>query len=223
GRLQDTVMLYNLGERYNTVLNVLCKQLGEVLHQRSTGGSGSASLSSGGPQATSADSATAAGLEDVEGVARAVLNHYRQREHIARVLDDRAVAACSMLLAVIDFVNCHQRGSYEEALELIESTNLLPLGANGDVTAATQHAEQVRTLDDAITRNFSLILLTTMDTLSRLYAGLKESPFLDAVKQANMQQLRRKARGLMVFAGMVQFRMPSDTYAKLNRMDVFMN
>ncbi|KAJ2459293.1 nuclear pore complex subunit [Coemansia sp. RSA 2424] len=223
GRLQDTVMLYNLGERYNTVLNVLCKQLGEVLHQRSTGGSGSASLSSGGPQATSADSAMAAGLEDVEGVARAVLNHYRQREHIARVLDDRAVAACSMLLAVIDFVNCHQRGSYEEALELIESTNLLPLGANGDVTAATQHAEQVRTLDDAITRNFSLILLTTMDTLSRLYAGLKESPFLDAVKQANMQQLRRKARGLMVFAGMVQFRMPSDTYAKLNRMDVFMN
>ncbi|KAJ2738994.1 hypothetical protein GGI20_006181, partial [Coemansia sp. BCRC 34301] len=58
-----------------------------------------------------------------------------------------------------------------------------------------------------------------MDTVSRLYAGLKESPFVDSVKQANMLLLRRKARGLMVFAGMVQFRMPSDTYAKLNRMD----
>ncbi|KAJ2828422.1 nuclear pore complex subunit, partial [Coemansia sp. 'formosensis'] len=153
GRLADTVLLYNLGERYNTVLNVLCKQLGEVLHQRSTGAS-----------ATTVDSAV--GLEDVEGVARAVLAHYRQREHIARVLDDRAVSTCSMLLAIIDFANCHQRGAYEEALELIESTNLLPLGANGDVSAATQHAEQVRVLDDAITRNFSLILLTTMDTLS---------------------------------------------------------
>ncbi|KAJ2899224.1 nuclear pore complex subunit [Coemansia aciculifera] len=217
GRLQDTVMLYNLGERYNTVLTVLCKQLGEVLYQRST-----STASNSSSNALNMDSASA-GLEDVEGVARAVLNHYRQREHIARVLDDRAVSACSTLLAVIDFSNCHQRGAYEEALEIIESTNLLPLGANGDVSAATQHAEQVRNLDDAITRNFSPILLTTMDTLSRLYAGLKESPFLDAVKQANMQQLRRKARGLMVFAGMVQFRMPSDTYAKLNRMDVFMN
>ncbi|KAJ2860363.1 nuclear pore complex subunit [Coemansia aciculifera] len=214
GRLADTVLLYNLGERYNTVLNVLCKQLGEVLHQRSMGSSSAAFVDS---------AAAVVGLEDVEGVARAVLAHYRQREHISRVLDDRAVSTCSMLLAIIDFANSHQRGAYEEALELIESTNLLPLGSNGDVTGATQHAEQVRTLDDAITRNFSLILLTTMDTLSRIYAGLKESPFLDAVKQANMQQLRRKSRGLMVFAGMIQFRMPSDTFAKLNRMDVFMN
>ncbi|KAJ2731141.1 nuclear pore complex subunit [Coemansia sp. BCRC 34962] len=212
GRLADTVLLYNLGERYNTVLNVLCKQLGEVLYQRSNGAS-----------TALVDSSAAAGLEDVEGVTRAVLAHYRQREHIARVLDDRAVSTCSKLLDIIDFTNCHERGAYEEALEIIESTGLLPLGANGDVSAATQHAEQVRALDDAITRNFSLILLTAMDTLSRLYAGLKESPFLDAVKQASMQQLRRKARGLMVFAGMIQFRMPSDTYAKLNRMDVFMN
>ncbi|KAJ2095376.1 nuclear pore complex subunit, partial [Coemansia sp. S142-1] len=215
GRLADTVLLYNLGERYNTVLNVLCKQLGEALYQRSMG--------STAMFVDSAATTVVVGLEDVEGVARAVLAHYRQREHIARVLDERAVSTCSMLLAIIDFVNSYQRGSYEEALEVIESTNLLPLGANGDVSAATRHAEQVRTLDDAITRNFSLILLTTMETLTRIYAGLKESPYLDGIKQANMQQLRRKARGLMVFAGMIQFRMPSDTFAKLNRMDVFMN
>ncbi|KAJ2001344.1 nuclear pore complex subunit, partial [Coemansia thaxteri] len=223
GRLADTVLLYNLGERYNTVLKVLCKQLGEVLYQRSVLGSlaQQANVAAIGDSSSSSLSG-AAGLEDVEGVARAVLAHYRQREHIARVLDSRAVSACSTLLAIIDFINCHQRGAYEEALELIESTQLLPLGGS-DVSATSQHAEQVRLLDDAITRNFSLILLTTMDTLSRLYAGLKESPFLDAVKQANMQQLRRKARGLMVFAGMIQFRMPSDTFARLNRMDVFMN
>ncbi|KAJ1762078.1 nuclear pore complex subunit, partial [Coemansia sp. RSA 1824] len=144
-----------------------------------------------------------------------------QREHIARVLDDRAVTTCNTLLTIVDFLNCHRRGAYEEALEMIERTQLLPLG--GDVSLASQHAERVRSLDDSITRNFSLILLAAMDTLSRLYAGLRESPFMDAVKQANLQTLRRKARSLMVFAGMIQFRMPSDTYAKLNRMDVFMN
>ncbi|KAI8319058.1 NIC-domain-containing protein [Martensiomyces pterosporus] len=208
GRLADTVLLYNLGERYNTVLNVLCKQLGEVLFLR---GSGAADINGGAEGA----------LEDVEGVARAVLTHYRQREHIARGLDDRAVTTCNTLLSVVDFLSSHERGAYEDALRIIEATQLIPL--SGDVASATQHAERVRVLDDAITRNFSLILLTTMDTLSRLYAGLKESPFLDAVKQANMQQLRKKARGVMVFAGMIQFRMPSDTYAKLNRMDVFMN
>ncbi|KAI9505888.1 Nup93/Nic96-domain-containing protein, partial [Coemansia spiralis] len=214
GRLADTVLLYNLGERYNTVLNVLCKQLGEVLYLRSQYSAAGSNKDGAGAFAESM------GLDDIEGVSRAVLEHYRQREHIARVLDDRAVSTCNALLAVIDFLNCYQRGAYEDALELIESTQLLPL--SGDVSTATQHAERVRSLDDSITRNFSLILLTAMDTLSRLYAGLKESPFLDAIKQANMLQLRRKARGLMVFAGMIQFRMPSETYAKLNRMDVFM-
>ncbi|KAJ2401606.1 nuclear pore complex subunit [Coemansia sp. RSA 2559] len=198
GRLADAVLLYNLGERYNTVLNVLCRQLGEALYQ-----SGSEAIA------------------EVEGVAHAVLEHYQQREHIARVLDERAVSTCATLLAVTEFIAAHTRGAYEEALELIASTQLLPL--DGDVAAAAQHAERVRTLDDSITRNFSLVLLTAMDTLSRLYSGLRESPFLDAIKQTKMQDLRRKARGLMVFAGMVHFRMPPETYAKLNRLDVFMN
>lgn len=215
GRLADTVLLYNLGERYNTVLNVLCKQLGEAMYIRCNGNSNSATTSNLMASDNSGE------LGDVEGVARAVLVHYKQRDHIARVLDTRAVSTCQTLLSVIDFYSSYQRGAYEEALQLIESTQLLPL--NGDVASATQHAEQVRSLDDAITRNFSSILLYAMDTLSRLYVGLKESPFLDSIKQANMMALRKKARGLMVFAGMVQFRMPSDTYAKLNRMDVFMN
>ncbi|KAJ2527828.1 nuclear pore complex subunit, partial [Coemansia sp. RSA 1935] len=209
GRLADTVLLYNLAERYNTVLNVLGKQLGELLYTH------------GGSNSNADNIGDAYGLDDVEGVARAVLEHYKQREHIARVLDDRAVTTCNTLLTIVDFLNCHRRGAYEEALEMIERTQLLPLG--GDVSLASQHAERVRSLDDSITRNFSLILLAAMDTLSRLYAGLRESPFMDAVKQANLQTLRRKARSLMVFAGMIQFRMPSDTYAKLNRMDVFMN
>ncbi|KAJ2159123.1 nuclear pore complex subunit [Coemansia sp. RSA 552] len=209
GRLADTVLLYNLGERYNTVLNVLCKQLGELLYVRAGNLNDTAAISGSGD------------LDDVEGVSRAVLMHYKQREHIARVLDEQAVSTCQTLLSIMDFLNSHRRGAFEEALEIIEGTQLLPLG--GDVSEAAQSAERVRGLDDSITRNFSVILLAAMDTVSRLYAGLKESPFLDAIKQANMQTLRRKARSLMVFAGMIQFRMPSDTYAKLNRMDVFMS
>ncbi|KAJ2714406.1 nuclear pore complex subunit, partial [Coemansia spiralis] len=214
GRLADTVLLYNLAERYNTVLNVLSKQLGELLYLRgcSNGATLAVDLSSPGD---------GLGLDDVEGVARAVLEHYKQREHIARVLDERSVATCNTLLLLLAFLNCHRCTAYEEALETIERTQLLPL--DGDVSLAAQHAEKVRNVDESITRNFSLILLATMDTLTQLHAGLKESPFVDAIKQANMQRLRCKARTLMAFAGMVRFRMPSDTYAKLNRMDVFMN
>ncbi|ORX69145.1 NIC-domain-containing protein, partial [Linderina pennispora] len=204
GRLTDTVMLYNLAKRHSSVLNVLSKQLGEVLFMRSNG------------RKNEADA-----LADVEGVARTVLQYYRQHDNIARDLDTNAVSTCNTLLEIIDFLRAHERGAYEQALEFVAHTGLLPL--SGDITEATQHADRIRTLDDSITKNFSLILLAAMDTLLNLYLGLKESAFLDTVKQSNMLILRQKARGLMVFAGMIQFRMPSDTYAKLNRMDVFMN
>ncbi|KAJ1726383.1 nuclear pore complex subunit, partial [Coemansia biformis] len=190
GRLADTVLLYNLGERYNTVLNVLCKQLGELLYLR-----GSTNGTSTAADVSSPSDPMVLGLDDVEGVARAVLEHYKQREHIARALEARAVATCNTLLLLLSFLNSHRCTAYEEALATIERTQLLPL--DGDVSLAGQHAEKVRNLDESITRNVSLILLATMDTLSRLYAGLKESPFVDAIKQANMLSLRRKARTLM--------------------------
>ncbi|KAJ2238018.1 nuclear pore complex subunit [Coemansia sp. RSA 485] len=212
GRLADTVLLYNLGERYNTVLAVLCKQLGEILYAY-----GNTGIISDG----SATDSTM-GLDNVEGVARAVLAHYKQREHIARSLDTRAVSTCSVLLTVMDFLAFYRKGAYENALQLIESTQLLPLNEVGAAEAG-HYAERVKMLDDAITRNFALILVSAMDTLAKLYAGLRESSFMDNVKQSGMLELRKKARCLMVFAGMIQFRMPSDTYAKLNRMDVFMN
>ncbi|KAJ2887587.1 nuclear pore complex subunit [Coemansia asiatica] len=212
GRLADTVLLYNLAERFNTVLTVLCKQLGEILY--AYGNTGSFAVS---------DNADTMGLDDVEGVARAVLLHYKQREHIAQLLDSRAVNTCSVLLTVMDFLALYRKGSYEAALQVIESTQLLPLAKTIGTAEVGQYAERVRMLDDSVTRNFALILVATMDTLTKLYAGLKESSFLDSAKQAVMLELRKKARCLMVFSGMIQFRMPSDTYAKLNRMDVFMN
>ncbi|KAJ1822828.1 nuclear pore complex subunit [Coemansia sp. RSA 2599] len=219
GRLADTVLLYNLGERYNTVLTVLCKQLGEILYIYGSNAGGGPSI--GVSSDFAADNAM--GLDDVEGVARAVLAHYKQREHIAQALDVRAVNTCSALLTVMDFLALHRKGAYENALQVIETTQLLPLGEMVGTAEVGQYAERVKMLDDAITRNFALILVSAMDTLAKLYAGLKESSFLDSVKQAGMLELRKKARRLMVFAGMIQFRMPSDTYAKLNRMDVFMN
>ena len=73
-------------------------------------------------------------------------------------------------------------------------------------------------------RNFDVILLTTMNIIYKIHGGLKESPFGDASRQQvridssqqfssvradellvsqKMNELRQKARSLMMFAGMV--------------------
>lgn len=37
-----------------------------------------------------------------------------------------------------------------------------------------------------------------------------------------MHLYRQRARALMVYSGLVQFRMPADVYAQMTRLDVFM-
>lgn len=49
-----------------------------------------------------------------------------------------------------------------------------------------------------------------MNIIYKIHLSLKESPYGDAARSAKMMALRGKARGLMMFAGMVRFRLGSD-------------
>jgi predicted esterase len=44
-----------------------------------------------------------------------------------------------------------------------------------------------------------------------------------AVDADTVAQLREQSRAIIIFAGMIPFRIPSDTNARLVRMDVFMS
>lgn len=66
-------------------------------------------------------------------------------------------------------------------------------------------AEDLNSVDDAIVRNLDVVLVATMTVLYKLHQQLKDSPFGgDQSRQQKMQELRAKARSLMMFAGMVR-------------------
>jgi nuclear pore complex protein Nup93 len=52
---------------------------------------------------------------------------------------------------------------------------------------------------------------------------LKESPYGDASRQQKMNDVRKKARALMMYAGMLRYRLSGDTYSHLTRLDVFLH
>lgn len=60
----------------------------------------------------------------------------------------------------------------------IESVNLIPL--HSDLVLIIRAAEEFKDLDEAIVRNFDIILLNTMQGVYRLHQELKESVFGDA-------------------------------------------
>jgi len=95
---------------------------------------------------------------------------------------------------------------------------LIPL--SGDITKTTRRAEEFRDLHEALQKNLQIYLPLTMDALSGVHQRVKSSMVADATKQMTLATIRKKSRSLMVFAGILKYRMSPDVYSYLARLDV---
>lgn len=119
----------------------------------------------------------------------------------------------------------------------MESTDLVPL--DGDVAKITRRAEEFRDLPEALQRNLQTFLTLTMDALATTHQKVKNSMVAEATKQMvrtytcspvdgrlltetlqTLATLRKKSRSLMIFAGILKYRMSPDVYSYLARLDV---
>jgi nuclear pore complex protein Nup93 len=119
----------------------------------------------------------------------------------------------------------------------MESTDLIPL--DGDVAKITRKAEEFKDLHDALQRNLQVYLPLTMDALAAIHQSVKNSATAQATRQMvctgmshhflcnltvfpfqTLTSLRKKSRSLMIFAGILKYRMSPDVYSYLARLDV---
>jgi len=125
---------------------------------------------------------------------------------------------------------------HHDTLQAIESSGLLPF--DGDVQGVTKKTESFKDHDEAITRNLSHILLLAMNILHGMHGKAKHALFGEGSRQAvssslpelpcslniystqTLVEIRKRARSLMMFAGMQRYRMSADIYAQLTRLDV---
>ncbi|KAI5989751.1 nucleoporin-interacting protein NIC96 [Pisolithus albus] len=193
-RIPEAIKLYSLAGDYATVIACLAQALGNTL-----------SL----PMAENEKGKT------VEKTAIEILKHY---ERMNRAVGKEREAAVR-LLRVREAINAKNAGRPDVALDIMESTDLIPL--DGDVAKITRRAEEFKDLHDALQRNLQIYLPLTMDCLAALHQSIKTSSAItEATRQMSLTTLRKKARSLMVFAGILKYRMSPDVYSYLARLDV---
>jgi len=224
-RFSEAILLYNLAEEYDAVIAVLNVELGNALAKPA----GAASASTAGlPEGFKGTVGMAAGHEDVALVAKSILEHYDRAAGMGGKVSRRRRETCEVLMRLKEAMSLYESGKLEQALQVrvlsrvlfrltdpggaltrsprpqtIESTNLIPL--HSDLVHLIRAAEDLASVDDAIVRNLDALLVATMTVLYRLHQQLRESPYgADPSRQQRMQELRGKARSLMMFAGMVR-------------------
>ncbi|GAA5894119.1 hypothetical protein JCM6882_007988 [Rhodosporidiobolus microsporus] len=221
-RFSEAILLYNLAEEYDAVISVLNVELGNSLSRPSTSSAPSTSVANAGKVGLAA----AAAQEDVVAVAKSILEHYDRSAGMGGKVSRKRRETCECLMRLKEAMGMFERGELEAALATIESTSLLPLSPHSstDLVSLIRQAESLPSLDDALVRNLDVVLVATMTILYRLHQQLRESPYgADGSRVQKMEELRARARGVMMFAGMLRYRLTNDTYSTLTKLDVYLN
>ncbi|TFK47932.1 nucleoporin-interacting protein NIC96 [Heliocybe sulcata] len=158
--------------------------------------------------------ASAQGDKALEQTAGEILRHY-ERTNKAAGKDREAVVR---LLRIREAMGAKEAGRPEVALEIMEGMELVPL--DGDVAKITKRAEEFKDLHEALQRNLHTYLVLVVDALAAAHQKVKNSVAPEATKKTQLASLRRKSRSLIMFAGMLKYRMSPDVYSYLARVDV---
>ncbi|KAF9456680.1 nucleoporin-interacting protein NIC96 [Collybia nuda] len=191
-RISEAIKLYNLAGDYSTVISCLAQSLGNTIAQPS-------------PDEKA---------RSTEKTAADILRHYeRTNRAVGRDRD-----AVIRLLRIREAMDAKNSGRPEAALDIMESTDLIPL--SGDVAKITRRAEEFKDLHESLQRNLQTYIPLTMDALAGVHQKAKSSVIADATRQMTLASVRKKSRSLMIFAGILKYRMSPDVYSYLARLDV---
>ncbi|KAF5377189.1 hypothetical protein D9615_006450 [Tricholomella constricta] len=191
-RIAEAIKLYNLAGDYSTVVSCLAQALSNTIYK---------------PSPEEKDRA-------LEKTAIDIIRHY-ERTNRAAGKDREAVVR---LLRIREAKDQLAAGKSEVAIDILESTELIPL--SGDVAKITRRAEEFKDLHEALQRNLQTYLPLTMEALAGVHQKVKSSIVPDATRQMTLAAIRRKSRSLMIFAGILKYRMSPDIYSYLARLDV---
>ncbi|XP_060553313.1 nuclear pore complex protein Nup93-like [Ruditapes philippinarum] len=205
GAFEDAVRLYDLGKKPDKVLELLNKLLSQVVSQTSS---------------------NQTNRDRLKSLALGIAERYRN----SMVADSLKANTSSfyLILDLITFFDLYNEGQMEEALEIIRQLQLLPL-----TTEAVEHkVNTFRNYSEEVRRCLPDVLLATMNVLHSQYRNARntapQSPLVrgrsdDGGKETYLNYLRSQAKALIMFAGMLPYRLPGDTYARLVQVEVLMN
>lgn len=198
-KYRDAIHLYNLAGEHDKVLQILNRKMSQIYSQ-----------------AYIADV-----LAGLYGIGLSVYQFYSQSQIICAKLDRRNLDTCRIMLGMLEFKRFNAESHWQQALQKLDELAILP--NEGDVSEVSVVAERFKALDDSITCNLSELLLQGMTCIYQLFLDAREYAATDLGRQQQIQLLRRKSRSLIIFTGMMQYRVTQEVCAKLTRMDIFMN
>ncbi|XP_046843260.1 nuclear pore complex protein Nup93-like [Xenia sp. Carnegie-2017] len=202
GLFEEAARLYDLAKNHEKTVEVLNKLLSQVVSTAPTPNSN---------------------RDRLKTLAFNVAERYKsQGNNASRMTLNTFYLLCDL----IQFFDLYHQNLTDEAFEVMKKLQLVPLsGASVD-----QKVSSFRQYTDEIRRCLPDILIATMTILYNKYKERRpdypSSPATlgrEGGLQTFRKNIRQQARALITFAGLLPYRMPGDTSARLVQLEVLMN
>jgi nuclear pore complex protein Nup93 len=125
--------------------------------------------------------------------------------------------AAGALLKVADVKRNLMIANWAVALDLIASLDIVPVNSRGDVALIRQAAHRFGQMHENLQQVVPALLLWTIEACSRQSAELKRGGWEDGTRKEVAQEVANKAKSSMMYAGMVQYRLPPQVYERIGR------
>jgi nuclear pore complex protein Nup93 len=207
GRLKDALELYNLSCQPNKVLELLVRQIGDSLQSRLAN-----------TQVSSYEQQIHDDSQNPVDTAIRVIDYYMARPYEASILDQRIVYTCRTLITLAKFKKEAECGHLESALTNFYSLDIVP--SSVDMNLIQKKASSFNSLDESICRVLPLTLVSVATVLSALYQQISISR--SAERESRLTTIKQKMSAILAFCGMIQYQIPGDMFAKMNRLNAMM-
>lgn len=202
GHLEDAASLYDLADNNEKVLELLIGLLCQMVSLASS------------PQSS---------RERLQTQARNIAERYKTRGHNGT----RARSATFYLLIdLMYFFDLFHDNQHDKALEVMQQIKLLPFTSDDveqKVTSFRQFSDEVRQcLPDSLLATMNILYIKYKKAKNTINSPMKGLSAIDS-DDSYLGGIRDKCRALVTFAGLLPYRMPGDTNARLVQLEVMMN
>lgn len=214
GRIFDAVRLYQLCQEYNTVVALINKFLSEILSMTELD---KPLLPQNNYQTTTGETKPSETAEN---------NFILLNQHIMRVFGNNSRILEKILpkekeingylLPIVNIRESFVRKEWQATLDAVKNLGLVPIVETDDLLFIRNAAEALAGYDVNLVKVVPSLLIIVMTCLLQLHYSLVTKKFgLGGRERQEDERLKMVAKNCMVYAGMLQYRMPRETYSLL--------
>ncbi|KAL3460570.1 Nup93/Nic96-domain-containing protein [Aspergillus heterothallicus] len=223
GLITDSVLLYHLAEDYDHVIDIINVTLSDSVAVplgsptlklqplRPRTGSSLSEVSSAG---TSLSLTT---VEDPTILAKNMIGLYNQNALYYQRIRQSSRDACGLLLRMMEAKAEVEAGKWTAALDTINGLGILPLRARGSVPYIRSAAQAFSAFPSLIASNIGHVIVWSITCIGRERERLSSGPYENEMRQGLAEELLVMAKDLMIFSGMIKYKLPPRVYETLAR------